>query len=82
MTNNTAVVNSDLAGSEIKGCQFAGSFLLSCSGVYNAAPVIPTEITHVTADDFPGGTNVVSKSYTKGGIIMENNTYWSNVNGQ
>ena len=82
VTNNTAVVNSDLAGSEIKGCQFAGSFLLSCSGVYNAAPVIPTEITHVTADDFPGGTNVVSKSYTKANIAMENNTYWSNVNGQ
>ena len=82
VTNNTAVVNSDLAGSEIKGCQFAGSFLLSCSGVYNDAPVIPTEITHVAPNDFPAGTNVVSKSYTKGNIVMENNTYWSNVNAQ
>ena len=36
----------------------------------------------VTADDFPAGTNVVSKSYTKGGITMSNNTYWSNVNAQ
>ena len=82
VTNNTEVLNMDLAGSEISGCQFAGSFLISCSGVYSAAPVIPTEITHVTADDIPAGINVVSKSYTNGGIVMENNTYWSNVNAQ
>ena len=82
VTNNTAVVNSDLAESEISGCQFAGSFLISCSGTYNSDPVIPTEITHVTPNDFPAGTNVVSKSYTNGGIIMENNTYWSNANAQ
>lgn len=82
VTNNTEILKTDLSGSEITGCQFAGSFLISCSGTYNSAPVIPTEITHVTADDFPAGTNVVSKSYTKGGIVMENNTYWSNVNAQ
>ena len=82
VTNNTEILKTDLSGSEITGCQFAGSFLISCSGTYNSAPVTPTEITHVTADDFPAGTNVVSKSYTKGGIVMENNTYWSNVNAQ
>lgn len=82
VTNNTEILKTDLSGSEITGCQFAGSFLISCSGTYNSAPVIPTEITHVTADDFPAGTNVVSKSYTKGGITMSNNTYWSNVNAQ
>ena len=82
VTNNTEILKTDLSGSEITGCQFAGSFLISCSGTYNSAPVIPTEITHVTADDFPAGTNVVSKSYTKGGITMSDNTYWSNVNAQ
>ena len=82
VTNCTEILKTDLSGSEITGCQFAGSFLISCSGTYNSAPVIPTEITHVTADDFPAGTNVVSKSYTKGGITMSDNTYWSNVNAQ
>ena len=82
VTNSTEILKTDLSGSEITGCQFAGSFLISCSGTYNSAPVIPTEITHVTADDFPAGTNVVSKSYTKGGITMSDNTYWSNVNAQ
>ena len=84
VTNGSVVTNTDLSGSEISGCQFAGSFLISCSGTYDSAPVIPTEteITYVTADDFPAGTNVVSKSYTKGDITMSNNTYWSNVNAQ
>lgn len=82
VTNSTEILKTDLSGSEITGCQFAGSFLISCSGTYNSAPVMPTEITHVTADDFPAGTNVVSKSYTKGGITMSDNTYWSNVNAQ
>lgn len=82
VTNSTEILKTDLSGSEITGCQFAGLFLISCSGTYNSAPVIPTEITHVTADDFPAGTNVVSKSYTKGGITMSDNTYWSNVNAQ
>ena len=82
VTNNTGQIKTDLSGSEISGCQFAGSFLISCSGTYDSAPVIPTEITHVTADDIPAGINVVSKSYTNGGIVMENNTYWSNVNAQ
>ena len=82
VTNSTEILKTDLSGSEITRCQFAGSFLISCSGTYNSAPVIPTEITHVTADDIPAGINVVSKSYTNGGIVMENNTYWSNVNAQ
>jgi hypothetical protein len=82
VTNNTEIIKSDLTGSEISGCAFAGSFLMSCSGVYNSAPVIPTEVKYVVADDFPAGINVVSPSYTKGGITMENNTYWSNVNEQ
>ena len=82
VTNSSVVIKTDLSGSEISGCQFAGSFLISCSGTYDSAPEIPKEITHVTAEDFPAGTNVVSKSYTKGDIIMSNNTYWSNVNAQ
>ena len=82
VTNNTDHIKTDLSDSEISGCQFAGSFLISCSGKYNSDPVIPTEIKYVVPEDFPAGTNVVSKSYTKGNIVMENNTYWSNVNGQ
>ena len=82
VTNSTKVIKSNLAGSEISNCAFSGSFLTICSGKYNSDPVIPTEITHVTADDFPAGTNVVSKSYTNGGITMSDNTYWSNVNAQ
>ena len=82
VTNSTKVIKSDLAGSEISNCAFSGSFLTICSGKYNSDPVIPTEITHVAPNDFPAGTNVVSTSYTKGNIVMEKNTYWSNVNAQ
>lgn len=77
VTNNTGVLNMDLTGSEITGCQFAGSFLISCSGVYNAAPVIPTTVEYVTADDIVAGNKIVSATYTKGGITVESNTYWS-----
>ena len=80
VANNTEILKTDLSGSEITGCQFAGSFLISCSGTYNSAPVIPTEINRVPADDIPAGLNVVSQSYTKGGIVMEGNTYWSMSN--
>ena len=82
ITNSTSKIKTDLAGSVISDCSFAGSFLIGSTAKYTDKPVIPTEITHVTADDFPAGTNVVSKSYTKGGITMSNNTYWSNVNAQ
>ena len=87
VTNSTKVIKSNLAGSEISNCAFSGSFLTICSGKYNSDPVIPKEPTHVTPNDFPAGTNVVPKnvvstSYTNGGIIMKNNTYWSNVNAQ
>lgn len=82
VTNNTGQIKTDLTGSEISGCKFAGSFLISCSGAYNSAPVIPTEITYVLPDDIPAGLNVVSQSYTNGGITMENNTYWSMSNQQ
>ena len=80
VANNTEILKTDLSGSEITGCQFAGSFLISCSGAYNSAPVIPTEINRVPADDIHAGLNVVSQSYTKGGINMKNNTYWSMSN--
>ena len=87
VTNNTEILKTDLSGSEITGCQFAGSFLISCSGTYNSAPVIPTEIKYVTAADFAADGTVtpgvlISGSYTKGGITMTGNTYWSNVNAQ
>ena len=87
VTNNTEILKTDLSGSEITGCQFAGSFLISCSGTYNSDPVIPIEITHVTAADFAADGTVtpgvlISGSYTKGGITMTGNTYWSNVNAQ
>ena len=87
VTNSTKVIKSDLAGSEISSCAFSGSFLTICSGKYNSDPVIPTEIKYVTAADFAADESVtpgvvVSGSYTKGGITMTGNTYWSNVNEQ
>ena len=87
VTNSTKVIKSDLAGSEISNCAFSGSFLTICSGKYNSDPVIPTEIKYVTAADFAADESVtpgvvVSGSYTKGGITMTGNTYWSNVNEQ
>ena len=87
VTNSTKVIKSDLAGSEILDCAFSGSFLTICSGKYNSNPVMPTEIKYVTAADFAADGTVtpgvlVSGSYTKGGITMTGNTYWSNVNEQ
>ena len=87
LTNSTQVIKSDLAGSEISNCAFSGSFLTICKGKYNSDPVMPTEIKDVTAADFAADGTVtpgvlVSGSYTKGGITMTDNTYWSNVNEQ
>ena len=87
VTNSTKVIKSDLAGSEILDCAFSGSFLTICSGKYNSNPVMPTEIKYVTAADFAADGTVtpgvlISGSYTKGGITMTGNTYWSNVNEQ
>ena len=82
ITNSTARIKTDLTGSVIRDCSFAGSFFIGSTAKYTDKPVVPTNVEYVTPKDILAGTNVVSKSYTKGNIVMENNTYWSNVNEQ
>ena len=77
ITNNTTKFNASLSSSEISGCSFAGSFLIASSAKYTDAPVVPTTVELVTADDILSGSKIVSSSYTKGAISLVNNTYWS-----
>ena len=77
VTNSTTKFKTDLSASEISGCQFAGSFLISSTAKYTDDPVVPTTVENVTADDIVAGNSIVSASYTKGGITVENTTYWS-----
>ena len=77
ITNSTTKFNASLSNSEISGCSFAGSFLIASSAKYTDAPVVPTTVELVTADDILSGSKIVSSSYTKGAISLVNNTYWS-----
>ena len=80
ITNSTAKFNASLNNSVISGCSFAGSFLIASTAKYTDAPVVPTTVEFVTADDIISGAKIVSSSYTKGGITMENNVYWTESN--
>ena len=82
ITNSTAKIKTDLTGSVISDCSFAGSLFIGSTAKYTDKPVVPTNVEYITADDIRAGSKIVSASYTKGGIVMENNTYWSNVNAQ
>ena len=82
VANSTTKIKTDLTGSVISDCSFAGSFFIGTTAKYTDKPVVPTNVEYVTSDDILRGAKIVSASYTKGGITMENNTYWSNVNAQ
>lgn len=77
ITNSTSKIKTDLAGSAISDCSFAGSFFIGSTPKYTDKPVVPTNVEYVTADDILAGSKIVSLSYTKGGIVMENNTFWT-----
>ena len=77
ITNSTSKIKTDLAGSVISDCSFAGSFFIGSTTKYTDKPVVPTNLEYVTADDILAGSKIVSSSYTKGGIVMENNTFWT-----
>lgn len=77
ITNSTSKIKTDLAGSAISDCSFAGSFFIGSTPKYTDKPVVPTNLEYVTADDILAGSKIVSSSYTKGGIVMENNTFWT-----
>ena len=80
VTNSTSKIKTDLTGSVISDCSFAGSFFIGTTGKYTDKPVVPTNVEYVTADDILSGAKIVSASYTKGGITMENNVYWTESN--
>ena len=77
ITNSTTKIKTDLTGSVIRDCSFAGSFFIGSTAKYTDKPVVPTNVEYVTADDILAGSKIVSSSYTKGGIVMENNTFWT-----
>ena len=80
VTNSTSKIKTDLTGSVISDCSFAGSFFIGTTAKYTDKPVVPTNVEYVTADDILSGAKIVSASYTKGGITMENNVYWTESN--
>ena len=80
VTNSTSKIKTDLTGSVISDCSFAGSFFIGTTAKYTDKPVVPTNVEYVTADDILSGAKIVSASYTKGGITMENNVYWTELN--
>ena len=80
VTNSTIKIKTDLTGSVISDCSFAGSFFIGTTDKYTEKPVVPTNVEYVTADDILSGAKIVSASYTKGGITMENNVYWTESN--
>ena len=80
VTNSTSKIKTDLTGSVISDCSFAGSFFVGTTAKYTDKPVVPTNLEHVTSDDILSGAKIVSASYTKGGITMENNVYWTESN--
>ena len=80
VTNSTIKIKTDLTGSVISDCSFAGSFFIGTTAKYTDKPVVPTNVEYVTADDILSGAKIVSASYTKGGITMENNVYWTESN--
>lgn len=80
VTNSTSKIKTDLTGSVISDCSFAGSFFIGTTAKYTDKPVVPTNVEYVTADDILSGAKIVSVSYTKGGITMENNVYWTESN--
>ena len=80
ITNSTVKIKTDLTGSVISDCSFAGSFFIGTTAKYTDKPVVPTNVEYVTSDDILSGAKIVSASYTKGGIVMENNTFWTESN--
>ena len=80
VTNSSIKIKTDLTGSVISDCSFAGSFFIGTTAKYTDKPVVPTNVEYVTADDILSGAKIVSVSYTKGGITMENNVYWTESN--
>ena len=80
VANSTTKIKTDLKGSVISDCSFAGSFFIGTTAKYTDKPVVPTNVEYVTSDDILSGAKIVSASYTKGGITMENNVYWTESN--
>lgn len=80
VVNSTTKIKTDLTGSVISDCSFTGSFFIGTTAKYTDKPVVPTNVEYVTSDDILSGAKIVSASYTKGGITMENNVYWTESN--
>lgn len=79
VTSNTDRYSVDLIGSEISGCSFAGSLSLSSTRTYDTRDNVKNnnpssvKVTVVNKDNF--NNYIVAKSYTKGGITLNNNVF-------
>lgn len=80
VTSNTDKYSVDLSGSEISGCSFAGSLSLSSTRTYDTRDNVKdndpskVEVTVVNKDNL-NNYMIVAKSYTKGGITLDNNVF-------
>ena len=78
VTSNTDKYSVDLTGSEISGCSFAGSLSLSSTRTYDTTKKDndpSKEAVTVVNKDNLNNYMIVAKSYTKGGITLNNNVF-------
>ena len=71
---------ASLAGSSVTGCSFGGTLTTNKELVeYNSTATTfgAMETTTFTASDF--GDHIASKSYGKGEVTFENNSYWNGL---
>ena len=87
-TNMTDKINTDLGGSVISNCRFAGSLTISTNTSVKtvtyptiiAEPAAAEEVNYITTANY--SANLYPATYTKGGVTCNGNSYWSNPSQQ
>ena len=86
-TNMTEKIKTDLAGSVISNCRFAGSLNISANEKVKTvthpniiAEPAAAEVTYITTANY--SANLYPATYTKGGVTCNGNSYWSNPSQQ
>ena len=87
-TNMTDKINTDLGGSVISNCRFAGSLTISTNKSVKtvqyptiiAEPAAAEEVNYITTANY--SANLYPATYTKGGVTCNGNSYWSNPSQQ
>lgn len=87
-TNMTAKINTDLGGSVISNCRFAGSLTISTNNSVKTAeypktieaPAAAEKVNYITTANY--SANLYPETYTKGGVTCNGNSYWSNPSQQ